>query len=202
MTDEALEREIESALAVDPSPEFFGRVRTGIAAESPASAWRSRSLWIGVGLAAVAGLVMAVVALRGDRVDPRSIGTLQATRVSPVQLQAPSVEPAIAESLVLATRTETDALALRPPVPVARARVGPEVLIAADEGAGLHRLLQWVREGRTDVSPLLAALAGPELDSRTRIVIAPVEIPKPIEAFAAIVVEPLAAMPSVEGVRQ
>jgi hypothetical protein len=40
LTERSLEREIEAALDVDPSPEFVARVRTRVAQEPPAPAWR------------------------------------------------------------------------------------------------------------------------------------------------------------------
>ena len=67
MNDAALEREIERALAVDPSPEFVARVRTRIAEEpSPASrglGW----LFAGVATAAIAASVVALVMLGPDQ---------------------------------------------------------------------------------------------------------------------------------------
>ena len=44
LSDELLEREIEAALGVDPSPEFLAHVRTRVARERDNRGWA----WIGV----------------------------------------------------------------------------------------------------------------------------------------------------------
>ena len=44
LTDSALDREIQAALAVHPSPEFLARVRQRVAAEPPDVRWGSRRL--------------------------------------------------------------------------------------------------------------------------------------------------------------
>ena len=62
LTDDALERDIARALAVDPSPEFVARVRTRIANEPAPSAWRSSWTMAFAG-AFVTALVLAVVLL-------------------------------------------------------------------------------------------------------------------------------------------
>ena len=73
--DAALEREIERALAVDPSPEFLVRVRARIAdAPAPASrgfGWR----FAGVAAAAVAAVVALVMLRPEQRVEP-AVGLL------------------------------------------------------------------------------------------------------------------------------
>jgi hypothetical protein len=64
LSDSQLDRELESALGIEPSPEFLARVRTRITAEAEMSAWRL-AIW-GRGaqpvvVMAVAAVVLAVV---------------------------------------------------------------------------------------------------------------------------------------------
>ena len=44
LSDSQLDRELESALGIEPSPEFLARVRTRIAAEPELSLWR-QAVW-------------------------------------------------------------------------------------------------------------------------------------------------------------
>jgi hypothetical protein len=63
MTDTAIDREIQAALAVDPSPEFVARVRTRIAAvPAGASSWLSWKLVVSGSLAAL--IVVTFVLMR------------------------------------------------------------------------------------------------------------------------------------------
>ncbi len=45
LSDETLEREIEAALGVEPSPEFLPRVRARIANERMQDGWFSSASW-------------------------------------------------------------------------------------------------------------------------------------------------------------
>jgi hypothetical protein len=60
MNDDSLDREIESLLAVEPSPEFVARVRTRVAAEPEPGGWRVS--WMLASAAAIAAVVVAVIA--------------------------------------------------------------------------------------------------------------------------------------------
>lgn len=71
-SDSQLDREIESAVGIEPSPEFLARVRTRIAAEPDPAGWgvSFEPLW-GV---AIAGIVLAIVApqfMRGEAARPQ-----------------------------------------------------------------------------------------------------------------------------------
>jgi hypothetical protein len=61
MTEATIDREIQAALTVDPSPEFLARVRTRIAAEPfGATTWLP---WKLVAAAVMAAIVAAVVVM-------------------------------------------------------------------------------------------------------------------------------------------
>ena len=64
VTNDALDREIEHLLAVDPSPEFLAKVRARLDAEPAPAAWRFRWRPVAAGATAVAVLVLAVVVSR------------------------------------------------------------------------------------------------------------------------------------------
>jgi hypothetical protein len=74
--DSQLDRELEAALGVEPSPEFVARVRTRVAAEPETALWRlAIRRWtfeplVGI---AVIGVVLAAVVPRLMRDDERSI---------------------------------------------------------------------------------------------------------------------------------
>jgi hypothetical protein len=64
LTDSQLDRDLESALGIEPSPEFLARVRTRVAAEPDLSAWRLAVRGRGlqpVVVMALAAVVLAVV---------------------------------------------------------------------------------------------------------------------------------------------
>ncbi len=139
MTDAALDREIQAALDVAPSPEFVARVRQRLERE-PASPvwWRGRELAVAAG-----GILLAVVlwAGRPDVSDPARVLAPRAVATPP----ATAIEPARGEAAVSAEH-RTPA-AVRRPVAV-RAAAAPasgdddpfdHVLIAENE----RRALQW-----------------------------------------------------------
>jgi hypothetical protein len=170
MNDAAIERDIERALAVDPSPEFLARVRTRIAEEpSPASrrfGWR----FAVVATAAVAASVVALLMLRPDqRVEPASgllmsrsltssivVPTLSQRlagerRTTNVEPRTTNIEP---RTLNVERRTSNDERSF--PVPLFDAR----------ETRALQRLIAGVRDARVDLTPLLkeAPMALQSLD--------------------------------------
>ena len=65
LTDAALDREIESMFAVEPSPEILARVRARVVEEPAPGGWRVR--WdLGLAAAAVVAVAAAVVLWRTD----------------------------------------------------------------------------------------------------------------------------------------
>jgi len=93
MNDTALEREIERALAVDPSPEFLVRVRARIADE-PAPASRGFG-WLFAGVATVAAAAALVLAMRMvSPARPPAAAPLLASRSIGSAVVVPAVGPA------------------------------------------------------------------------------------------------------------
>jgi hypothetical protein len=167
--DAALERELERALAVDPSPEFLVRVRARIADE-PAPSRGFGWLFAGVAATAVAAAAVAVVMLRPEpRVEP-AVGLLTSRSLTSavVVLSVPRGlnrepritrrEPAVANDVPRTThrerRTANDALRT---TNLERQTSAP--LFDARETAALQRLIADVRDARVDLTPL--AKEGP-----------------------------------------
>ena len=145
-SDRALDREIELALAVQPSPEFVARLRAAVPAGSPAS----RQLpWIWIA-ASAAGDAIAVVLLMGSVVAPERGEVPQ-----PPQL---AVSPHLAS--IPPNRLVPEIRALEAPhraspvssVRLKPRRIEPELLLAAAESAALKRLMRGPRQGRVDPS--------------------------------------------------
>ena len=173
MNDAALEREIERALAVNPSPEFVARVRTRIAEEpSPASrgfGW----LFAGVATSAVAAGVVALVMLRPDqRVEPATGLLISRSLTSSV------VVPMVSQGLDREPRTTN------------LERHVSEPLFDRHETMALQRLIAAVHDARVDLAPLLEEPMPAPMT------------PQPIEdlVIPPLVIEPL-SQSGVEGER-
>jgi hypothetical protein len=192
VTDSALAREIEAALAVDPSPQFVARIRTHIASEpAPASWWQLR--WPMLVGAVVASVVVMAVALSWQPVAPEQRlvrGGTDVALTAPTPKPAPSAAPAIAPRVQPSQTNIARALSgeSRP----ARGTVDgpPEVLISRDEQRGLELLLTAVREKRVPASLSSRLVAG-------EVEVEPADI-----ALSEIVIQPLQQMAALEGESQ
>jgi hypothetical protein len=197
MSDAALEREIEAALDVDPSPEFLARVRARVATEVVSAPWHIRWDFItaGVALASVLAFVMFFRAdqerLGGEAEQggPAAILRSEAPVVAipPATVDPPAASPATA----VPTRTVPESAiadgtraSARDSIPV------PEVVIAPEETAGLRSFMALVSDGRFDSSMLGEQQDATAPDQADEIVIEPIAI------------EPLAALALLEGERQ
>lgn len=163
LSSDALDRELERALAVDPSPEYLARVRARVAAEDVGSVW-PRGYW----LAAVAGssVVIALVVGMG-MLTPR--GPMQTGAVSQQDMRqtmtdtsGAAIAPAGDEDI--AARTAEPAPLAAPARAAAASRSTrpdlPEVIVSADELAALRLLIGRIEDGR-----LTAAMWPEPLDS-------------------------------------
>ena len=170
MTDTAIDREVQAALAVDPSPEFLARVRTRIATEPAGDAsWLSWKV-VAAGALAVA-ILMAVVVSRPEG-TPTAVS--QASRAEDVRL-AP---PAAVEPPRRAETPEARTRAWRAEAPEARRRPEPEILLDPAETRALRRLIAGTRDGSLDLSASLRAATPTAMDLPPidAIVIAPLTI--------------------------
>jgi hypothetical protein len=132
-----LDRQIQEALAVDPSPEFQARVRIRLAEEPRRSHVGTGWLLSGVtGIAAVA--VLAVLVSSRDDVRPRPADAV----APPAARSAPAVEPAPAAG---------PAIPAPPSEPIRRVtgrNTIQTVLVPPSEREAFRRFLQAVTENR------------------------------------------------------
>jgi len=173
--DAALERELERALAVDPSPEFLVRVRARIADE-PAPASRGFG-WLFAGVATAAAAAVLVLAMR--MVSPArqsETAPLLASRSIGSAVVVPAVVPGTvgpASAAYAAARLRREEQAGHS-VPRVNARTA-EPLFDARETTALQRLIADVRDARVDLTPL--AKEGPmPLPAMDPLVISPIVI--------------------------
>jgi hypothetical protein len=190
-----IDRALQAALAVEPSPEFVARVRTRVAnAHEPAApAWRSPWLLSAAGAAAAAIAVIVVsrphetanVTPIAQVLKPARAGQplgarpepVVATRPEPVQGLAHPREPVV---VIRATGPA--------PQPTARE---PEILIDPREAMALRGLITGTRDGSLDLSAALRATSptAMNLPEVSDVVIVPITI------------EPLEPAAGAEGVR-
>jgi hypothetical protein len=172
--DAALERELERALAVDPSPEFLVRVRARIADE-PAPASRGFG-WLFAGVATVAAAAALVLAVRMvSPARPPEAAPLLASKSIGFAVIVPAVVPGTVgpASVYAAARLRRDEQAGHD-VPKVNARTA-EPLFDARETTALQRLIADVRDARVDLTPL--AKEGPmPLPAMDPLVISPIVI--------------------------
>lgn len=173
LSDEALQREIEAALGIDPSPEFLPRVRARIAGERMQEGWFPSSSWRWAGAAAV----VTAVAVIGVWTLPDPVPATREVRITPpVESTAPVVEPARPEPVAVAPARAPEAVRVRAVQPF-------EVVISPDEAAALNQLFAAIGNRRIETSAL------PDLQSA-------LQPPAPIEEIALdpITISPLAAL--------
>jgi hypothetical protein len=188
MTDEAVDRELQVLLAVDPSPEFVARVRTRIANEPEPSQFSVAGLqlptasawWLSWKLACVVAgpvIVLAVILTRWNQPS-----TIEAGSKGPA-LPTPQTQTASAPEAGRHVPT-VEATSRRPgpfgpgEAELVVASQEPEIMLDARETAALRALIRGVRRGDLDLEPVLRASAPSVMDLPpvTEITIAPITI--------------------------
>lgn len=104
LTDEALAREIEAALAVEPSPQFVAKVRERVSREPLGPNVMPWRLWLG-GAAVMAGALALFVSLVGGPRDTNAPESKPSSLTSPPGLEATTgrsrpTEPVLPERVV------------------------------------------------------------------------------------------------------
>lgn len=197
LDDAALERGIEHALAVEPSPEFLARVRTRISNEPVPARWIPN--WpLLMTASAMAAIVVAAIVMRPGNQEPR--GSTDASTLASRPLIAPVAT--LAPGTVLRPSIEAASVPRQ-----ATVRVGEpvnqvhdtEVLLARDETATLRRLVRGISSARvvatSTVPDLPAVVVVADIRAMSEIVVAP------LAPFSSVNIEPLAPVRE-EGVRQ
>jgi hypothetical protein len=187
VNDATLESEIESLLAVEPSPEFVARVRARVAEEpEPRRWWTSWTLAVA---GAVAVVILAVIAWPSR--EPSVMTTIPTPRITEI------VDPVTRPDATLPPATSRAVRSRSPTrIAVAVATSGdrvididlPEVVIAENEVRTFASLVTSIRQRRFDV----AVPAAPDLDQPIEIKelppVEPIEI-EPIVKLAALQAE-------------
>jgi hypothetical protein len=188
LTDEALDREIDLAVRVDPSPEFVARVRTRVADEQAPSRWR-----LGWCIAAAAAAVVVVGALLLNRATAP-----QTTETETALLAARPLPNSVIWNAELGMRNDMRVTtSAAGPIPNSKLRIphsaiaSTPVIIDPREAAALHALIARARRG-LELSPILStpAPAAMDLPPVADIVIPPLAI------------EPLAPESGAQGERK
>jgi hypothetical protein len=204
-----IERALQTALAIEPSPEFVARVRTRLAHEPVASVWRPAWLMVSAG-AMAAAIAIAIVVSNPHQQTPASPAAEQ--RRSQAESPRPGALPAEAARRDAATTNETggDAMPRRPrqlpavqPSAMTRASEPlasagrpasgePEILIDPREAAALRWLITGTRDGSLDLSAAL----------QTTMPAAPDPPPLSEIAIPLITIDPITPEAGDEGARQ
>ena len=201
LTEAALAREIERALAVDPSPEFLARARARVAREPSPSPQPWRFWWAltPAALAIAAGVVAWLVVFapnRGSAPAPVFSGPVTTAPGGDVAREAPSVvaiqrDGPLPQGMPGASKNQVRAVksGARAFTDVRRdVRSFPEVIVSASEAEALRALVADAHSGRFTLALSVDAVrTGPSSEA------ADVE-PEPTQ----IVIAPLAIQPLVE----
>jgi hypothetical protein len=177
LTDEALTREIEAALIVDPSPEFVARIRTRVGRELGAE-WGS---FPRIAMTAACAMVIAALIVVSQWPDGDVNHMAMRLPDPPVQSATEPEQAVSAPTSAIELPAPRVTSAHRVAVDAAPADVGPtgDVVISAEEAEALKDLFVRFSQRRIEVVP------STEVASRTSSVI---DI-----TIDPIVVEPLAS---------
>ena len=189
LSDEMLEREIEAALGVEPSPEFLPRVRARIGSERVHDGWLWSASWRWAGAVAVVAAVAIIGVWRLRDSSPASPAPQEVRITPPVETTTPSIEPERQAAALVASGAETPKSVSVPLVRTVRAEPHPEVVapfevvIAPEEAAALKQLFTAINNRRIETRAL------PDLTSALK-------PPAPIEEIVLdpITISPLAAL--------
>jgi hypothetical protein len=164
--DTTLAREIESMLAVDPSPEFVARVRTRVASEPIGQRWRLfPRVWsfeplFAVGILAVVVLLVVPFWLRSHR---PAIVKQPAVSTSPAPSQRLAGEPirsdpdATSDVTIQRVGRQRDRSIQVDASPAADTSPFPDVLISDGEQRAFAVLLATIEQGRFPPLPVVDA---------------------------------------------
>ena len=174
LSDAALEKEIEAALGVDPSPEFLPRLRARIASErlNEGGVWPGLWRWAGAGVA-VAAVVIAVLWIADTSVPaPREAHLTTIPPVEPAR-RVPEVVAPSAESPKPARASGVGSVrSTRQPV-----EAHSEVVISPNEAMALRQLVAAIAARQVEAVdiPKLGAESAP-LPPIEEIVLEPIEL--------------------------
>lgn len=142
VNDTSLDREIESMLAVEPSPEFVARVRSRVAQDPGPGSWPS---WMFALAGAVAVVIVAIAMWPSS--EPASSITVPVQRPQVAQVVKPSAQPEV----VLTPRRGTTPRITREAAAVWRATettvaTGLVPIVAEEDARAFDALLATIRD--------------------------------------------------------
>jgi hypothetical protein len=161
-----LERDVEDAINVEPSPEFVARVRARVATEGTPSRWRMSPLMASAALAATIAIVVWVTRVERAPGEPATAGQVQVT-ASP---SVPSV-PAVALEAPTQSEMQAERTARRHQQ---RQHPAARVIVAGNELEGLRQLADLMRSGT--VALTFDDAESPSLPAVQEIVVTPIAI--------------------------
>jgi len=174
LSDEMLEREIEAALGVDPSPEFLPRLRARMASERLNEGWVRPGLWRWAG----AGVAVAAVVISALWISDNSVPAPQEAHLTTI----PPVEPARRVPEVVASSAESPKPARASGVRTVRStrrpvEAHPEVVISPNEAMALRQLVAAIAARQVEATdiPQLAAESAP-LPPIEEIILEPIKL--------------------------
>jgi hypothetical protein len=189
MNDASLDRELQSLMAAEPSPEFLARVRVRVAQEPAPNGWRTS--WMFAVAGALVIVIAAVVAwpssepvveqpeptLQAQRQQPAVVTSTETTTTQPVVAAPTSVRPQrAARSRLRGTEADRRELQL------------PEVVTGDNEVRAYGALVASVRESRFNAAVPAAPDLNAPLDVKELSPVEPLEI-APIVRLAAVQAE-------------
>ena len=181
VSDAAVDRELESLLAVEPSPEFVARVRARVAQEPEPG--RGRASWGLAAAVAVASVLVAIIAWPSREATPSDRTQVEPPRIAEA---APTIAPPRPAPLPERGRRT----AVRAVATVERDRRDdidlPEVVIADNEVKTFASLVASIRQSQFDV----AVPVAPDPDT-------PIEI-KELPPAEALEIEPIVRVAALE----
>ena len=185
LNDAALDREIESILATEPSAEFLARVRARVADEPVPGVWRAPWMFAMAGTLAVA--IVALAVWPSPEVTPKSNATAEPPRVADSARTVPAPPAAVAQTPRLppsSPRSVTIAVERTRRIDIDL----PDVVIADNEVNAYTALVARIRRSRFDAA--VPALPNPDapLEIRELPPVEPLEI-EPIVKLAALQAE-------------
>jgi hypothetical protein len=137
LNDTVLEKEIEAAIRVDPSPEFLPRVRARIASERVSKGWVWYAPWQWA--AAAAALTLVAIASVWTLRDPAAI-PLDA-RLNALPGEAAHPAPEVLESSGDAPKPVSAPVVRTARSPRRPVEARPEVVVSPDEVVALRQLV-------------------------------------------------------------
>jgi hypothetical protein len=142
LTESGIDRELRTALTVEPSPEFMARVRSRVAHEAMANGLLWRPIPVVLAIATVILICLGIARLADLRAPTVA---REPVRAAPERAAAAAVEPPARRTVVRTRRLlEESRRAKRGPstiaVNIADRAAEPPVLVPAAEQKALHRL--------------------------------------------------------------